>query len=79
MKKPPLKHTAAANMALRGPAASSHLPKMAADRPRNTIAMLKIQPSVVSFQSSGTDSVIPMTRVSGRLNTLKAYAWPMAR
>ena len=43
------------------------------------MAMLKIQPSVVSFQSSGADSVMPMTRVSGMLKTLKAYAWPMHR
>ena len=40
-------------MAFRGPAASSHLPNTAADKPRNTMAMLKIQPSCVSFQSSG--------------------------
>ena len=43
------------------------------------MAMLKIQPSVVSFQSAGADSVMPMTRVSGKLKTLKAYAWPIAR
>ena len=66
-------------MAFRGPALSSHVPKTAADSPRKTMAMLKIQPSVLSFQSSGADSVMPITRLRGKLNTLKAYASPMAR
>ena len=43
------------------------------------MAMLKIQASEVSFQSPGTRLVTPMTLVSGRLKTLKAYAWPMDR
>ena len=34
--------------------------------------MLKIQPRSVSFQSSGADCVIPISRVIGRLNTLNA-------
>src|SRR5581483_8501106 len=33
----------------------------------------------VSFQSSGSDRVMPSCRVSGRLNTLIAYACPMQR
>ena len=36
------------------------------------MAMEKIQPSSVSFQSSGADSVMPISLVIGRLNTLKA-------
>ncbi len=36
-------------MALRGPARSSHLPNTAADKPRKTMAMLKIQPRVSEF------------------------------
>ena len=59
-------------MALRGPTRSSHVPVKAAARPRNTMAMENIQPSWVSFQSSGADSVMPISRVMGRLNTLKA-------
>ena len=43
------------------------------------MAMLKIQPSWVSFQSSGADWVIPRSLVIGKLNTLKAYTWPMHR
>ena len=35
-------------------------------------ADVKIQPSSVSFQSSGADWVMPMSLVIGRLNTLKA-------
>jgi hypothetical protein len=71
MKPPPKQHAATA-IVLRGPAPSSHLPPNAADKPRTTIAMLKIQPSVVSFQSSGEDAVIPSTFVIGPLNTLNA-------
>ena len=36
------------------------------------MAMLKIQPSSVSFQSSGADWVMPTSLVIGRLKTLKA-------
>ena len=36
------------------------------------MAIEKIQPSSVSFQSSGVDSVMPISLVNGRLNTLKA-------
>ena len=36
------------------------------------MAMLKIQPSVVSSQSPGADWSMPMIRVIGSLNTLKA-------
>ncbi len=43
------------------------------------MAMVKIQPSSVSFQSSGSDLVTPSCFVSGRLKTLMAYAWPMQR
>ena len=34
--------------------------------------MLKIQPSSVSFQSSGADCVMPISLVIGRLKTLNA-------
>src|SRR5262249_57884320 len=51
----------------------------AADAPRKKMASVKIQPSSVSFQSSVSDLVIPSCRVSGKLNTLRAYAWPMQR
>ena len=68
-----LKQVAEASMALRGPAFSSHLPKMAADNPRTTIAILKIQPIVVSSQSCPLTCVLtPISCDSGSLNTLKA-------
>src|SRR5690606_35955048 len=47
--------------------------------PRKKIASEKIQPSWVSFQSSGVDSLMPSSFVIGRLNTLNAYACPMHR
>jgi len=50
-----------------------------AESPRKTMAIEKIHPTVVRAQSPGALSVTPMTRVSGRLKTLKAYAWPMER
>ena len=36
------------------------------------MATLKIQPSSVSFQSSGADWVMPISLVIGRLKTLNA-------
>ena len=78
-KNPAAKKTAEANIALRGPAFSTHLPPKAAESPRQTIARLKIQPRVVSFQSSGAESVRPINFDIGRLKTLKLYACPMAR
>ncbi len=70
MKNPPAKQTAAANIAFRGPAFSSHLPKTAADSPRNTIAMLKITAICVWLQSLAADLVMPRACVNGILNTL---------
>jgi hypothetical protein len=43
------------------------------------MAIEKIQPRSVSFQSSGADFVMPISLVIGRLKTLNAYAWPMHR
>ncbi|MGY3421568.1 hypothetical protein ACVWZW_002043 [Bradyrhizobium sp. F1.13.4] len=60
------------NIARRGPPSSTQRPNTAADSPRNTIAMEKIQPSSVSFQSPGADCVTPISLVIGRLKTLKA-------
>lgn len=67
------------NIVRRGPTCSSHLPAKAADKPRNTIASEKIQPREVSDQSSAADCVMPITLVSGPLNTENAYAWPIQR
>ena len=53
MKKPLLQHKPAVNMALRGPPSSTQRPKAAAETPRTKIAIEKIQPSEVNFQSSG--------------------------
>jgi hypothetical protein len=76
---PPPKQTADTNIAERGPTRSTHAPNVAAERPRNTMATLNTHPIVLSFQSPGAESVPPMRCESGRLNTLKAYAWPMHR
>src|SRR4030095_13736281 len=73
------KPLADANLAFRGPAPSSQRPKVNAERPRKTMATLKIQPIVVSGQSPGADSVLPISRESGRLKTLNAYTCPMHR
>ena len=59
-------------MARRGPPSSTQRPKTAAEAPRKKIAMLKIQPRSVSFQSSGADWVMPSNFDMGRLNTLNA-------
>jgi hypothetical protein len=40
--------------------------------PRNRIAIEKIQPRPVSFQSSGAESVMPISFDIGRLKTLNA-------
>ena len=52
-RKPPLKHIAEANIALRGPTRSSHAPNVAADNPRQTIAILNTQVIVGIDQSVG--------------------------
>ena len=79
ISNPPAKQRADVNIARRGPTLSSQRPNAAADKPRNTIAVLKTQPIVLSFQSPGAESLPPRSRESGRLNTLNAYACPMDR
>ncbi len=69
---PPAQHNAAVNIARRGPPSSTQRPNTAAEPPRKTIAIEKIQPSSVSFQSSGADCEMPMSFVIGKLNTLNA-------
>ncbi|WHZ13067.1 MAG: hypothetical protein OJF60_003508 [Burkholderiaceae bacterium] len=71
-RKPPAQHSAAVNIALRGPPSSTQRPNTADDTPRKKIASEKIQPSWVSFQSPGADWVMPSSLVIGRLNTLNA-------
>jgi hypothetical protein len=71
-RNPPQKQMAEASMALRGPTLSTHFPPKAADKPRQTMARLKIHPRVVSFQSSGAGRVMPISLVIGRLKTLNA-------
>src|SRR5215469_16153461 len=79
IRKPPAQHSAAVNIARRGPPSSTQRPNTAEETPRKKIAMEKIQPRSVNFQSSGVDCVMPRSFVIGRLNTLNAYAWPMHR
>ncbi|MBS1226577.1 MAG: hypothetical protein H6R32_511 [Candidatus Aminicenantes bacterium] len=71
MKKPPPQQNAAATPALRGPLRSSQRPKTAAEEPRKTKKSVYIQPSVLIFQSPGTDWVMPMARLRGSQKTLK--------
>ena len=59
-------------MARRGPPSSTQRPSTAADTPRKNMAIEKIQPRSVSFQSSGADLVMPISFVIGRLKTLNA-------
>ena len=70
MKKPAAQQQAAVNMARRGPPSSTHRPNTAEETPRKKMASENIHPSSVSFQSSGLDSVIPISLVIGRLKTL---------
>src|SRR4051812_37347093 len=79
IRNPRPQQQAAATPLFLGPACSSQRPNTAADNPRNTMAMVKIQASCVCFQSAGADSVMPRTLVSGSLKTLNAYACPMLR
>ena len=72
MMKPPPKHSAAVNIARRGPPSSTQRPNTAAEAPRKKIAIEKIQPRSVNFQSAGVDCVMPSNLVIGRLNTLNA-------
>ena len=72
MKKPPAKQQPDVNIARRGPPSSTQRPSTAAEAPRKKIAIEKIQPRSVSFQSAGVDCVMPSSLVIGRLNTLNA-------
>ena len=56
---------------------SRHAPKIAAEDPSMTKKSVNIQPSVLIFQSSGAECVMPMARLSGSQNTLNPYAMPM--
>src|SRR5271166_5859406 len=77
--KPPPKHNAAVNIDLRGPTRSTQRPKTAADSPRMAIAIEKVHPTSVNFQSEGSECVMPSNLVNGKLNVEKAYAWPIDR
>jgi hypothetical protein len=72
IKKPLVQHNPAVNIAWRGPTSSTQRPKVAADTPKTKIAIEKIQPSAVNFQSFGADRVMPINLVIGKLKTLNA-------
>jgi len=57
---------------LRGPAVSTHVPPTAADSPKQSMASVKVQLSVLRCQSPGTDAVMPSARLSGRSKTENA-------
>ena len=79
MRKPPPQQQAAATPAFRGPTRSSQRPNTAAEEPRKKIAMEKVRPTVLIFQSSGADCVMPIIWLSGFQKTLRPYAMPMER
>ncbi len=94
IRNPPLQQNAATTPALRGPACSSHLPKIAAEEPRKTKKRVYIQLRWLICQSQlvlttrsknvvplgqGTGSVMPIARLNGSQKTLKPYAMPMER
>src|SRR5262245_27848045 len=79
MKNPPPQQSAATTPALRGPSRSTHAPNSAADEPSITKNSVYIQPSVLIFQSSGADVVMPTARLSGSQKTLKPSAIPLER
>jgi hypothetical protein len=70
--KPLPKHSAATNMDLRGPTRSTHRPNTAAARPRMAMAMENVHTTSLMFQSPGAEWSIPISLVSGKLNTEKA-------
>ncbi len=43
------------------------------------MAIEKVQPTSVNFQSPGAAWLIPINLVNGRLKVEKAYAWPIDR
>ena len=67
IRYPPPQQSAATVPTLRGPTSSSHLPAIAADRPRKTIATVKIQTTSESRQSSAAGVTTPNTRISAGL------------
>jgi hypothetical protein len=70
--KPPPKHSADTNMALRGPTRSTQRPNSAAERPKMAMAMENVHPTSLRFQSPGAEWSIPISLLRGRLKTEKA-------
>ncbi len=75
MRNPLEKQIVATSIAQRGPLASTLVPNTAADSP--SITMPSVNGSALSVPAAG----LPSRSVdsSGILNTLQAYAWPIAR
>ena len=63
---------AAVNMDLRGPTVSTQRPNTAAEEPKKTMAMEKIQPTCFRSQSPCAEAVSPISLVSGRLKVENA-------
>src|SRR5262245_10077003 len=77
MRNPPPQQHAATNPAFRGPSRSTQGPKSAADDPSITKNSVYIHASVLIFQSSAADCVMPIARLKGSQKTLKPYAIPI--
>src|SRR5437899_732510 len=75
IRKPTEKHVLATAIAQRGPRWSTAVPNSAAETPSITM------PSVNGRALSVPAQLLPLSSVllKGSLNTLHAYAWPIAR
>src|ERR1700761_9266918 len=75
-RNPEPKQVAAANIALRGPAVSSHRPNRAAESPSTAMANEMNSPSSVRFHAATSAT---FSASSGFLKILNAYTCPIAR
>jgi len=64
---------------MRGPTFSNHLPATAADKPRKTIATVKIHTTLFKDQSSAALVTTPSRLINDGLNKLQAYTEPIQR
>jgi hypothetical protein len=70
--KPVPQQAAAASATVLGPTCSIHRPATAAERPRETMATVKIHVTCVRDQSPAALATTPRTFINGGLKTLQA-------
>ena len=71
-RNPPDQQPAATTPTFRGPTSSSHLPAMAAESPRNTIATVNTHTTLFKVQSSAALVTTPTRLIKTGLNRLHA-------